>query len=425
MQVCKMNNIDIEVYSEVLDNGLSIYVVPIANKNNIYVTFTTKFGSRINEFVSMSENKMVKVPYGVAHFLEHKMFEQEDGIDPFTFYSERGANANANTTYDRTTYLFSGMTSFEENLNYLLDYVQEPYFTDENVEKEKGIIISECEMYKDRSYSRCYEKILENSFVEDPIRIPVIGTVDSIKSITKEDLYNCYNTFYNPSNMFIVVTGNVEPKEVIDIIRNNQSKKEFKKINEVKIKNYNEPNKVLKTEDEIKMDITIPKVMIGYKIDLKKFNLDKRKIKDYLSIIFDLKFGESSLVNERFIEEKIVNGGIGIEGVSIEDYTLMIISGECDDTEKFIHEINKEISDLTVLKEELERKKKAYIGSIVALSNDVYLANHKIMNNIIKYNSVKYDDYKYISKLNMDELNMVLNNLDLSNKTICTVVAKN
>ena len=196
--------------------------------------------------------------------------------------------------------------------------------------------------------------------------------------ITKEDLYTCYKTFYHPSNMFMVVTGNVNPKDVIDIIKNNQSKKGFIKLDNIKLKKYNEPDKVLKNEEEIKMDITIPKVMVAYKINLNKFNLELRKIKDYLSIIFDVKFGETSLANERFVEEKIVNGGIGVEGVSTEDYMLMIISGESDNPQKFISEINKEISNLTVSKEELERKKKSYIGTIVALSNDVYLANNKI-----------------------------------------------
>ena len=415
MKVNKIDNLGLEIYNEKLENGLSVYIVPLKNRNNVYVTFSTKFGSRVNEFVPIDENKMIKVPYGVAHFLEHKMFEQKDGIDPFTFYSERGASANANTSYDSTS-------SVEENINYLLDYVQEPYFTDDNVEKEKGIIVSECEMYKDKSYTRCYEKILENSFIEDPIRIPIIGTIESINSITKEDLYKCYNTFYHPSNMFIVITGNVEPDKIINIIKDNQSKKQFRKTQNITIKKYKEPQKVKKEYDEIKMDITIPKVMIAYKIDLNGFKIkDIRKVRNYVSILFDLKFGDTSVANEKLVEEKIVNDGIGIDSVFTEDYMIVTISGETDKPEEFTREINKELNNLNVTNEELERKKKVYIGNIVALSNNIYSLNNKIMANIIKYDKVIYDDYEYIKEFNIDELKRVIKDINLKNKTICVV----
>lgn len=424
MKLKKSNfdNIDVEMYSETLSNGLSIYIIPLKNRNNVYVTFTTKFGSRINEFIPNGEKKMIKVPYGVAHFLEHKMFEQEDGIDPFTFYSERGANANANTTYDKTTYLFSGTTFIEDNINYLLDYVQAPYFTDENVEKEKGIIVSECEMYKDKSYTRCYEKVLENLFIKDPIRIPIIGTVESINSITKDDLYKCYNTFYHPSNMIMVVTGNVEPEKIIDTIKNNQEKKKFNKFKEICVKKYQEPNTISKDYDEIKMDIEIPKVMIGYKINIDDFkNLSLKKISDYISILFNIKFGDTSLANERLVEEKIVNGGIGLEILTIDNHIVVIISGESEKPERFIEEIEKEIKNIDIDESEFERKKKVYIGNIVALSNNIYSLNHKVISNIIKYDKVLLDDYTYISKLDFKELNYCLDNINLKHKTICIV----
>ena len=148
----KKTNIDklkLELYQEKLDNGLEVYIIPKKNCNNIYVTFSTKYGSNIDEFVPIKSKKMKKYPLGIAHFLEHKMFEMEDGTDPFELYSNNGADANANTSNYKTTYLFSGPQYFKENLNYLLDYVQKPYFTDKNVEKEKGIIIQEIKMYQD------------------------------------------------------------------------------------------------------------------------------------------------------------------------------------------------------------------------------------------------------------------------------------
>ena len=226
----KKTNIDklkLELYQEKLDNGLEIYIIPKNNCNNIYATISTKYGSNIDEFVPIKSKKMKKFPLGIAHFLEHKMFEMEDGTDPFEIYSNNGADANANTSNYKTTYLFSGPQYFKENLNYLLDYVQTPYFTDKNVEKEKGIIIQEIKMYQDDPYTVLYEKAIYNSFIKHPIKMPVIGDIENVKSITKEDLYECYNTFYNPGNMFVVITGNVDPEETIELIKQNQEKKQF------------------------------------------------------------------------------------------------------------------------------------------------------------------------------------------------------
>ena len=229
MKRINIKELKLDLYTEKLDNGLEIYIIP-KKCNNIYTTFSTKYGSNQDEFVPINSKKMKKYPLGIAHFLEHKMFEQEDGTDPFEYYSERGADANANTSNYKTTYLFSGPEFFDENINYLIDYVQSPYFTDENVEKEKGIIIQEIKMYQDDPYSVLFEKSVYNSFIKHPIKIPVIGTIESVKKITKKDLYECYNTFYNPGNMFIVVTGNIDPKQTIELIKENQSKKEFKSI---------------------------------------------------------------------------------------------------------------------------------------------------------------------------------------------------
>ena len=213
-----LDKMDLTIYEDVLANGLKIYVIPKENVNGYYITLSTKYGSIHNEFIPNDKTEYIKVPDGVAHFLEHKVFEQKDGIDPFTFYSERGCDANANTSNYKTTYLFSGTNFFSEGLNYLLDYVQSPYFTDENVNKEKGIIEQEIKMYDDSPYYKLYDGVIYNAFVNHPIKYPIAGTVESINKITKEDLYTCYNTFYHPSNMFLVVTGNVDYKEVIDLV---------------------------------------------------------------------------------------------------------------------------------------------------------------------------------------------------------------
>lgn len=423
MKIKAFDKLDINLYSEVLSNGLEVYIVPINKNNNIYATFSSKFGSRISEFEV--DGKMIKVPLGIAHFLEHKAFEQQDGTDPFTYFSERGANANANTNYDKTTYLFSGTDFFEDNMNYLLDYVQSPYFTEENTEKEKGIIVQEYEMYQDKPFTRLYEGLLKNSFINDAVKYPIIGTVKSINSITKEQLYNCYNTFYHPSNMFVVVTGNVVPEKVIEIIKKNQDKKIFEDNKEIKIKKFKEPEKVEKKYEEIQMDITISKVLIGYKLNISKLKkLYNEKYMDYIVLLFDILFGSSSKINEELHDKKIIYGDIMIDYVEAGDYCLFMVGCETDKKDEFIEKVTNVTNNIFVTKDELERKKKVLIGSRIALSDDIFSINDKIMANIIKYSYPICNAYEIITSLNIDEMNRIIRELSFENKSIFVINPK-
>ena len=425
MKKYALSKLDLDVFTETLDNGLEIYVIPLKSRNNIYTTFSTKYGSIHNEFVPIREEKMKKVPDGVAHFLEHKVFEQSDGTDPFTFYSERGADANAFTTTDKTTYLFKGPDFFKENIEYLLDYVQEPYFTDENVEKEKGIIEQEIRMYQDDPYSRLYEGILYNSFIEHPIKYPIIGNVESIHSITKEDLYTCYHTFYHPSNMMVVVTGRVDPKEVIDIIKENQSKKQFEKATKVEVRQYKEPDKVAKETEVIHLNVTIPKVSVNYKINIEKVkDIPRRKILLYLSIFMNSKFGMTSLFLEKLKNKEIVHTPLDVDYVTTDTHMLWMILGETKEKESLIDAIEKEMQSLKIEESEFERKKKNMLSSQIYMSENIESVNSKIMNNIIKYKEVLYQDYEMIESLTITEMKKLLDQLEFTHHTVYVVDTK-
>ena len=418
MKKSKLEKLDLDLYQETLKNGLEVYVVPKDNVNGIYATFSTKFGSIYEEFIPSDGKKMVKVPLGVAHFLEHKMFEQEDEKDPFTFYSERGCDANANTSNYRTTYLFSGSNSFAENINYLLDYVQEPYFTDENVEKEKGIIEQEIKMYDDDPFFKMYDGIIYNSFIKHPIKYPIAGTVDDVYKITKEDLYTCYNTFYHPSNMFLVITGNVDPEEAIQIVKINQENKKFKKYNKATVKNYEEPNKVAKKEKTINMDIEISKLGLGYKINCSKMGKPIADIKTYLSILFDLKIGITSELNENLKKANLITHDIDFTIVNTDKHILVIIMVETNETKKVKNMIEEELKDLSITEKEFERKKKIRKSNCIYRSDSIYAINNKITSNIMNYNKVIFDDYKKIDELTMKTMNSIIKNMDLDNETV-------
>ena len=417
MKKNSLDKMDLDIYEETLDNGMNVYIIPKENVNGFYVTLSTNYGSIHDEFVPIGKKALVKVPMGVAHFLEHKVFEQKDGKDPFSFYSERGCDANANTSNYKTTYLFSGTSSLHDCLNYLLDYVQSPYFTDENVEKEKGIIEQEIKMYDDSPYYKLYDGVIYNAFVNHPIKYPIAGTIESINKITKEDLYTCYNTFYHPQNMYLVITGNVDPKEMIDLIKLNQSKKEYKKIEEIKIKTYEEPDNVAIKSKHDYFDVQIPKVSIGYKIK-NSFNLNINDFKFYLNILFNIKFGSTSEFSEQLKEEKLITGDMDISIVNTDKHVLVTLINESENVDEVIKKIEEEIKDLNISKEDFNRKIKIKKSASIFKSDSIYALNNKIMSNIINYGKIIYNEYEKIEEFTYEEMNKIIKELNLENKTI-------
>lgn len=422
MKKNKLLHYDLDIYEEVLDNGLSIYVIPFQNINNIYATFSTKYGSIHDEFIPIDSEDYYKVPMGVAHFLEHKVFETNDGIEPFNYFSSHGADCNANTSNYKTTYLFSGPTDFEENINFLLDFVQSPYFTDENVEKEKGIIEQELKMLNDRPYWHLYEKTLNNVFSEHPIKYPVGGTIESVRSIMKEDLYKCYNTFYHPANMFVTITGNVDPKNVIDIIKNNQANKSFAPFKDIILKKYNEPDTVVKEKEIIDFDVNIPKVCIGYKIN--KLDYDINRLRLYLNIYFSNIIGCTSVLDEELRDNNLISEDLDFDVVNTDNHLLYMVNFESNNYNEVIDKIINTVGKVKITKEELNRKIKGLKSGIIFRSDNIYSLNSKVNNNLIDYNKVIYDEYELIESLSIDELNDILEKISFNNKSIIILESK-
>jgi len=426
MQKVALTNLDLNLYSETLDNGLSIFVVPKENVNNIYVTFTTDYGAVQNEFVPYEQSEMIKVPEGVAHFLEHKLFEQKDGVDPFAFFSKNGASSNASTSSYKTTYLFEGASHFKENIEYLLDFVQEPYFTDENVEKEKGIIIQELKMYQDNPFRMGYEKSLFNTFVEHPVRYSVGGSVESVSSITKEDLYTCYETFYHPSNMMVVITGNVNPEEAIDIIKKNQDNKKFKNAHEIEVKQYDERDEVFLEHELLKMNVTIPKVMMNFKFNIKPIDFVPHiRLITYLSLFADLKFGSTSLFQKELLDEQIITEPLDFCVVYAETHVDLMITAESKKVDILIEKIKSEIMNENIEESDFIRKRKTLVASMIFASDNIYRINNKITNDVLRSGEVQIDDYNYYKNLSFETMKKIISYLDYSNVATVIIEPKN
>ncbi len=419
MNKIEMDCYGLNLYSEKLDNGLEINIVPNSKVNNIYVTFSAKYGSIHDEFIPIDGKKFYKVPMGVAHFLEHKVFEQEDGVDPFTVFSSYGADCNANTSNYKTSYLFSSPTNFKENMELLLNFVQSPYFTNENVEKEKGIIAQELKMLADNPAWKLYDKTLYNAFIEHPIRYPIGGTLKSIYKITKEDLYTCYNTFYHPANMFITVTGHVEPKEVVKIIKDNQSSKNFKPFKPIVIKKYHESDEVRCPYEEIKMDVSIPKVSLAYKINVKDYDVNRLRI--YLNIYLNLIVGTTSLLTEELRKEKLISNSLGYDLINTDSHILCTIDFESEKYDRIIEKLKEIIGKVRVKKTDFERKIKCFKSSCIYRTDNIYAINSRINNNIIDYHLAAVDELAIIDSLTFDELNDILDNIDFTKISVVVI----
>lgn len=414
MKKINLKNIDMTLYTEVLSNGLEIYMLPYKNKKNYYVTFATRYGSDVLEFTDINR-KSYRPPLGIAHFLEHKMFEEESGEDPFTFYAKSGTNCNAATSFDSTQYMFWGNKNFNKNLEYLLRFVTHPYFTDQNVKKEKGIIAEEIKMYRDYPDYKLELKLRENLYKNHPRRLDIAGTVSEINKITKDDLYACYNSFYVPSNMFILMTGNFDPLIALEVIRNELDSNKKGKI--TKIKKITEPIKVNKEKDVIKGNIEIPKIAIGLKISTKDMGLDDLELSLYLNMLTTIMFGDSSLFKEKVREKKILNG-LSVGWENLEDISTFYIQASSIKPDELIDEILNEFNNITVDESSFNRIKKVWISREIRNVDDIEEMADSLYYDILKYRKVIPNKIDIIKNMKFKVLKDIVKKINFKNYSV-------
>ena len=414
MKKINLKNIDMTLYTETLSNGLEIYMLPYKNKKNYYVTFATRYGSDVLEFTDMSK-KSYKPPLGIAHFLEHKMFEEESGEDPFSFYAKSGTDCNACTSFESTQYMFWGTKNFNKNLEYLLRFVTHPYFTDQNVKKEKGIIAEEIKMYRDYPDYKLELKLRENLYKNHPRKLDIAGTVSEINKITKEDLYNCYNGFYIPSNMFVLMTGSFDPDIALEIIRNELDSNKKGKI--PKIKKMVEPIKVTKDKDVIKGNIEIPKIAIGLKISTKDINLDELELSLYLNMLTTIIFGDSSLFKERVREKKILNG-LSTGWENLEDISTFYVQAASIKPDELIDEVISEFNNVKVDEESFDRIKKVWISREIKMIDNIEEAADNLYYDILKYKKVIPNKIDIIKNMKFKVLKDIIKKINFKNYSI-------
>ncbi len=334
-----------------MDNGLDVYIMPRPGYQKQFAIYATRYGSNDSSFIPPGKKDPIVVPDGIAHFLEHKLFEEESG-NVFESYSKLGAHPNAFTSFKTTAYHFTSTDNFYECLDILIGFVGRPYFTDENVEKEKGIIAQEIKMYEDNPHWRVFFNLLGGLYHQHPVKKDIAGTVESIYQIQKEDLYLCYETFYHPTNMVLFVAGEVEPDKIFKHINEHikKQKADRRKQEEIKRIYPEEPSSIAKKVVKQKLHVSRPLFALGFKdIDVGYKGerlLDKTIMNE---ILLDLLVGPSSEVYNLLYEEGLIDDAFGAQFTGEEDYGFAIFSGESPEPEK--------VAD--ILLEEIEKRKKS------------------------------------------------------------------
>lgn len=378
MRKVKHKNIDEVIYSKKLLNGLNVYLLPKEELSKVYSIFLTNFGSNDITFTPRGEHQQVTSPAGVAHFLEHKLFDKGD-YDVFENFSKQGASANAYTSATQTAYLFTATDRINKNLQTLLDFVQDPFFSDETVEREKGIIIQEENMYQDDPGHRMNMATLQSLFKDHPIHIEVLGTVDSINQTTKEDLYTCYETFYHPSNMTLFITGNIDVKEIMKVIEDNQAEKEFTHPEPIDRFRPAEQEEVNRPEYTFTMPVTTPRCMVGikeYGNPITKQDLLVRSF--FTDMLLSHLFGRSGKFYKELYDDGLIDHSFSFFNVTEPDFGYTMIGGNTSKPDEFAQRIQESLlslSDYKLTKEQLERMKKRKIGAIIRSMNSIeYIA---------------------------------------------------
>ncbi len=406
--------------------GLDLYVLPRPGYQKKYAVFSTCFGSIDNRFRVEPEQKITELPDGVAHFLEHKLFEDERG-NVFDRFAALGASPNAFTAFTQTAYLFSCTANFEENLEHLLNFVQEPFFTEQTVQKEQGIIAQEIKMYEDHPHWQVFFNLLAGLYLEHPVRNDIAGTVDSIAQITPELLYRCYNTFYHPSNMALFVVGDLNPERVGHQVGTNMAGRNYQAMGEIVRIFPDEPEAVTRERTVKELIVSEPILFVGFKDNrppgLAGRELMRREI--LMELLLDIIFGSSEQLYNDLYRKNLVDENFGAEYTAENTYGYTMVGGETGDPDQLyerIMEAVKSIKSEGISKEQFERHRRKILGGYIRRFNSLEF----IANNFLAYRFKNADLFELpaiLHEVSREEaMQLIDENLDSSKHTVSLVV---
>jgi len=416
MNELKLKGLNEVIYEDVCDNGLKIYMWVNKRVNTFYGTLSVKYGSIFNEFRVGSNS--FSTPPGVAHFLEHVKFNENDNETAHDYFYKLGSDTNAFTTFHYTNYQVFGSDNVKENINHLLDFVFNDYFTKRIVKNEKGIITEEAKMGEDDPYTIMLFKHLENIFNNGEHKKVITGTPNDIKEITLDDIKLAFNTFYHPENMFLVVTGNFNPYEVAEIVKENQRQKEFNK--------YLNPERIIPKEDkkvrveyeELNINVTSKKIKIGLKIPKKNFkNFDDLHIRLFMGMILKANFGNTSDFKDELLQKEIISS-MSYMCEIFDEYVIVMFTIDSDFKDEVIKLMNEKLNKLEISENTFNRIKKGNIATLILEYEDVEVVNNIIQTEILYYDKIVDDIKEIYENIKYLEIEEFIKCIDVSNKSI-------
>lgn len=416
MKEIVLEGLDEKIYEYTTKTGLKIYMWVNEKVNSCLMTLSVKYGSIHTKF--KVGKKVYEVPNGVAHFLEHIKFNINENSTAHDEFYKIGGDANAFTTFKWTSYIVFATGNKNENLNLLLDYVYNPYFTKKMINKEKGIIIEEANMSNDDPYSLIFYNNLKAVLQKSKYRNLITGEVEDIKKIELDDIKNVYDSFYHPKNMFLIITGNFNPYEMAKITEENLSKKEFKEYIEPIIIDEQEPKKVTVEYSETNVNVSYPKIKYSLKIPLNKFkNIETLDLKILVRLILNINFGPTSDFYTELIEKELVTS-LSSNLDIYEDYLVITISATTNYKEEVIKRLKDKIDTLEISEKDIIRKKNATLATLILDYDDIETVSMKIQDDIINEGKIITDLKERISNIDKDILNSVLKYITNDNVSV-------
>lgn len=397
------------LYYHKLENGLPIFILPKKGFSQNYAIFSTNYGSIDNSFCVPGQTEIITVPDGIAHFLEHKMFEEPE-FNIFEKYAALGANVNAFTTYTATSYLFDTVDNFPECLEMLLDFVQSLYLTDESVEKEKPIIEQEILMYDDDPDWVGYLNLMQGLFHRHPVRVDIAGTVESIYRIQKEDLHNCHQTFYHPSNMLLFIQGDLDPEAILELVSENQRKKNFTYQPPVEKHYVEEPDSIFQQRIEAYMPVSRPIYNLGFK-ELRRWEEGNILLKRELltNMLLEIIMGKGSELYQNMYSSGLIDDSFAVSYTAEYDHGMSTIGGHTSNPDK-LHEVLRqglEAKRGKITVEELERVRKRMIGDYIVVFDSLKATGQNFISYYFR-NISFFDELTILKEITLEDLEMRL-----------------
>ena len=416
MKEIVLEGLEEKVYEYTTKNGLKVYMWINEKVNGCFASLSVKYGSIHTKF--KVGKKVYTVPNGLAHFLEHIKFNMKEDVTAHDEFIKIGGDSNAFTTFKYTSYIVFATQNKIENLNLLLDFVYNPYFTKKMISKEKGIIVEESNMSNDDPYSKIFYDNLKNVLQKSNYRNLITGEVEDIKEISLDDVEIVYDTFYHPKNMFLTITGNFNPYEMAKTVEDNLAKKEFREFQEVDIISESEPKKVTKDYMEENVGITYPRVKYSLKIPINKFkNVETIDLKLLCDLILNINFGSTS----EFRSDLILKGLVTSMGYSLdiyEEYLVITITANTNYQDEVIKLIREKFDNLEVDEKDIVRKRNAAIATLILDYEDIEQVNMKIQDDIINEGEIITDLKIRVASINQEKLESVINYINNDNVAI-------